>query len=99
MAQHKHAALIKAWADGAIIQTRINKNDWVATSTPQWLPSNEYRIKPAEKPAEILKCRIFVYRCSGKLRTGAIQYEELHLLHKESFVCWISEWTEIKVTE
>lgn len=49
---HKHAAVIKAWVDGASIQTRCKPIlfDWIDVSCPRWLPSWEYRIKPEPKP-------------------------------------------------
>ena len=48
--KHKHAELIKAWADGAQIQYKWN-NAWfdVAHNNPHWLEHDEYRIKPEEK--------------------------------------------------
>ena len=49
---HKHAELIKAWADGAEIETK-NENvvgGWVSQGKPEWHDDWEYRIKPAPKP-------------------------------------------------
>lgn len=50
---HKHAALIKAWADGATIQCsnpkRIEKL-WCDVDEPRWVGIAEYRIKPEPKP-------------------------------------------------
>ena len=45
---HKHAALIKAWADGAIIQFKGIYGVWADTdgNRPTWT-ADEYRIKPA----------------------------------------------------
>ena len=45
---HKHAALIKAWADGAAVQFRDPPHapEWTDISKPTWLPYMEYRIKP-----------------------------------------------------
>jgi len=58
--QHKHAALIKAWADGAEIQvfTRLVNDlvfaqavdDWVSAPTPSWDTDKQYRIRPEPKP-------------------------------------------------
>ena len=49
MKTQKHAELIKAWADGAIIQAKYNQT-WVDLSTPQWDENSiQYRIKPEEK--------------------------------------------------
>lgn len=47
---HKHAELIKAWADGATIQYKTQHAGWM-TCTPAWAESAEYRIKP-EEPKE-----------------------------------------------
>lgn len=57
---HKHAELIKAWADGAIIQGRSpfgdQRNQWISldppggNTSPLWLDNAEYRIKPEPKP-------------------------------------------------
>ena len=49
---HKHAELIKAWADGAIIQYKVRSGVWsdVYDNTPTWGDWEEYRIKPEPKP-------------------------------------------------
>jgi len=47
---HKHAALIKAWADGAEIEVERILYGWVNAPTPQWLEQAVYRIKPEPKP-------------------------------------------------
>ena len=46
---HKHAEVIKAWADGAEIQALSGKF-WLSTPSPQWSEDKEYRIKPEPKP-------------------------------------------------
>lgn len=44
---HKHAELIKAWADGAVIQYRHNTSEnWTDAECPTWEDWVEYRIKP-----------------------------------------------------
>ena len=52
MKPHKHAELIKAWADGAKIQAlSCDGNEWnTCYPSPTWSDSIEYRIKPAPKP-------------------------------------------------
>ena len=47
MTPHKHAEVIKAWADGAEIEVRTSTG-WVYTSNPSWDRVNEYRVKPSE---------------------------------------------------
>jgi hypothetical protein len=47
---HKHAELIKAWADGAEIQYKNYSDAWEDTPNPSWMVDVEYRIKPAALP-------------------------------------------------
>ena len=47
--KHKHEELIKAWADGAEIQTKIGDRYWFDCE-PKWWSDREYRIKPTPKP-------------------------------------------------
>jgi hypothetical protein len=48
--KHKHAELIKAWADGAEIQVKAHKLVWEDRENPLWDTDSEYRIKPEPKP-------------------------------------------------
>jgi hypothetical protein len=45
---HKHAELIKKWADGAIIQYGTSHGEWIDCNgnKPLWDVENEYRVKP-----------------------------------------------------
>ncbi len=46
MTPHKHAELIKAWADGATIQIKHHESGgWIDTDSPQW-GDLLYRVKP-----------------------------------------------------
>lgn len=64
MKPHKHAELIKAWADGAQIQSRWDMTDGKGWSdwrdeaeSPEWFIDWEYRIKPeGKKPVVRWKC-------------------------------------------
>lgn len=48
---HKHADLIKAWADGAKIEFRWDcLDDWRIITSPLWDQDGDYRIKPEPKP-------------------------------------------------
>jgi hypothetical protein len=50
--KHKHADLIHAWADGAVIQrcyiNRDNNLGWEDDEEPEWLKFCDYRIKPEQ---------------------------------------------------
>ena len=53
---HKHAELIKAWADGAQIQVQsLLTFDWHDVLNPDWNPTYNYRIKPEEPKPDVLK--------------------------------------------
>jgi hypothetical protein len=58
MKPHKHAAVIKAWADGATIEWRDTSltyvKDWRETCAPAWNPDYEYRVKPTPHPQQDL---------------------------------------------
>ena len=50
MKPHKHADLIKAWADGAEIECLEDCNSWIPVTKPIWREDWVYRIKPEPKP-------------------------------------------------
>ena len=54
---HKHAALIKAWADGEEIEFKSEYDGWSHRPTPCWSPDEEYRINPTSnsRKAQIAK--------------------------------------------
>ena len=47
---HKHAEVIKAWADGATIQASNGIFEWEDIPNPTWQLNLEYRIKHEPKP-------------------------------------------------
>ena len=52
---HKHAELIKAWADGAEIEFRWSEKDsWGQAQTLTWYDECFYRIKPEPKPDHVV---------------------------------------------
>ena len=65
--KHKHAELIKAWADGAEIQISVSKGELWEDAQPNFLVWNDeyqYRIKPEPKPD--VECKYFVFE-DGKV--------------------------------
>jgi hypothetical protein len=59
MKPHKHAELIKAWADGAEIQIHMAIG-WTDCN-PTWIEGVEYRIKPEPKPDFIYVLRTYMH--------------------------------------
>lgn len=52
--KHKHAEVIKAWADGGDIQVRSphSMSAWVDSNQPAFAETFEYRVKPKELVVE-----------------------------------------------
>ena len=80
MKPHKWAKEIKAWADGAEIES-LNPvlNEWVIDNRPMWNNENfEYRIKPQPKEPQYL----YVYATSKgyqfALKHGAVEVGALN---------------------
>jgi hypothetical protein len=56
--KHKHAELIKAWADGAQIQGKSEYVEWHDLRHPSWDKSWQYRIKPEPKADWFKRIRV-----------------------------------------
>jgi len=88
---HRHAELIKAWADGETIQVRIGK-EWADTNNPGW-GGSEYRIKP-----NTIRFRTYLY-VRGDV--AIVQtYNETDLYQPENssnFAKWVGNWQEVEV--
>ncbi|MBU3639986.1 hypothetical protein [Polynucleobacter sp. AP-RePozz3-80-G7] len=64
MKPHKHAELIKAWADGAEIEGSYlivgadGWSEWEVEEYPRWYdPMARFRIKPEPKPDNVMFCK------------------------------------------
>lgn len=87
---HKHAELIKAWADGATIQWRNTYNpDWADITYPSWNTENwvEYRIKP-----KTIKYRLYLNRYGRVTAWGNTTQDPTY-----SFIKWLGDWQEVEV--
>lgn len=73
---HKHASLIKAWADGAQIEFySISKNDWLVLNHPLWQDDVRYRIKEAPKPDKVMEALIVLSPFAGPMLYPASSVE------------------------
>ena len=61
-APHRHAALIKAWADGAAIEFSGGQEGWKEILSPSWDSRHSYRIKPESRPDIVIE---HAYHCRG----------------------------------
>jgi hypothetical protein len=46
--KHPHAELLKAYADDCTLKFQVYDGGWLDTTTPKFLHSHKYRIKPEE---------------------------------------------------
>jgi hypothetical protein len=60
---HKHAAIIKEWADGAVIQKEVEPGRWRSVPIPEWGQATNYRVKPTPKPLEDVAHDAFYASC------------------------------------
>lgn len=85
---HKHAAVIKAWADGAIIQFRIPNHDceWfdVVRNQPSWASTQEYRVKPV---AVTYWFNVYKRKRDGKVSTGHLSTDRSVVLKWATATC------------
>lgn len=93
---HKHAEVIKAWADGNTVQVLVD-NEWGDVVSPSWSYDNQYRIKP-----EMAKYRVAAMRsAAGKTYTSSVDHEHMvkSVENSAAFVRWLSNWIEFEVEE
>jgi hypothetical protein len=82
MKPHKHAELIKAWADGAEIECR-DCRVWYHAKDPRWQEDMEYRIKSESKP-DIVKS--FILEANPVL---GLRLNEISGFQKQPHEDWI----------
>ena len=68
MKAHKHSKLIKAWADGAIIEAQVIDGKWAHIPHPSWDENQKYRIRPPA-PDNSFLVKITQYK-TGRLKIG-----------------------------
>jgi len=85
---HKHAPIIKAWADGEPIQVLVS-GEWTDVTTPQptWT-NNYYRIKP-----NTIKYRLY-FNTNKEI---SIINANTQPLVRHDFVEWLGDWQEVEV--
>jgi hypothetical protein len=59
MKPHKHAELIKAWADGAEIEEQHLKKDWAPFTDGHWMESDSWNYRIKLKPDTQYWVRVF----------------------------------------
>jgi hypothetical protein len=97
---HKHAAVIKAWADGAQVQVNVgteNKKDWRDIPDPVW-NATEYRVKPDPLTYRLCLCKDYMgHYYIGSFNKGFGQTVE-ECERGAGFVKWLdTDWQEVEV--
>lgn len=93
MKPHKHAEIIKAWADGRPVQVRISQDHWADIEKPSWHGIQEYRIKPEPKRGWY---RVALLVCGGTL-TADILHSEESIEQCATFDRWITPRIEYEL--
>lgn len=74
MNKHKHAAQIKAWADGKLIACSSDEGKtWHVQATPEWLDSCKYKVLSQQDIVPMLKQKSLWLKYN--LHTGHIPRE------------------------
>lgn len=75
--KHKHADLIKAWADGAQIEVKHPSNgSWWDANPPCWDTNYKYRIKPEPKPDIVVYTKIIADIESDEFLTCDLELDQ-----------------------
>ncbi len=74
--KHKHAELIKAWADGAEIEYREypTSGPWHTRDNPHWIDHVEYRIKPTPKPDKVISRWVYADGSTAGCSQSNVRY-------------------------
>lgn len=81
---HKHAEVIKAWADGAEVQYQYKSGDWQDEIYPSFAKDLNWRIKPRHSPDVIIEERI--YRRGSLVETSRGLHPSMADHHNVRFV-------------
>ena len=99
MKPHKHAELIKAWADGAEIEAKLvekrKETAWELCLDPWWNdPAFEYRIKPEQKPDVV----VYVTFAQGELEKMVKESEKYAQISEVYFSTNLDDTDKLKLT-
>jgi hypothetical protein len=110
---HKHAEVIKAWADGKEVEyLSVTTNKWelISGPYPSWIETREYRIKPEPKKVWVRIVKIYNRRLDTNYTIAWYSIDEQTKTSKNIRVkeqkdspvleyAWLSDWVEITLNE
>lgn len=92
---HKHAEVIKAWADGATIEYFDGADEvWCVVNTPGFHGSVKYRVQPETKKH---KYRVALLSDGKDVRTTTEDCGDDPVGEFEYFVRYLTDWIEVEV--
>jgi hypothetical protein len=91
---HKHAEVIKAWADGATIETKWGCGIWEEIERPSFSSDYEYRVKPETKKH---KYRVALLSDGKDVWTTTEDCGDDDVGEFTYFVRYLTDWIEVEV--
>jgi hypothetical protein len=100
--KHKHAEVIKAWADGSQVQVKWDGVDWQDSKDPVWFTEWEYRIKPSNiQETNCAECGVkasdgfalYCVKCSEPMRLKTLKKKWVNLKKSEMMKCYSTCFT------
>ena len=96
MKTHKHAELIKQWADGAEIECYCRfTSRWFYKPNPNWSESLEYRIKPKPKWEKRQEVPLFYERYDCYIPQKIHDFDTIHQFVTEFETDWDNQTCEV----
>ena len=93
---HKHAELIKAWAEGAEIECYCRfTSRWFYKPNPNWSDSLEYRIKPKPKWEKRQEVPLFYERYDCYIPQKIHDFDTIHQFVTEFETDWDNQTCEV----
>jgi hypothetical protein len=90
---HKHAELIKQWADDTSIKIQYESSPgrWVDASSPCWSEEYGYRIK-----TKVIRYRVALFN-DNSCTTAEDEQQEKGLQNSAYFKKWLTDWIEVEI--
>ena len=100
MKPHKHAEVIKAWADGATVEARYLESSypesrkWHVVNCPAFSEDWEYRVKPPKKWFRVAIVERFSDSLAPLLMVCSDEKTELVWQGMKGFITWLTDRIE-----
>lgn len=92
---HKHAELIKKWADDDSLKIEFKSEGqaaWIEASYPSWDKNTEYRIKP-----EVILYRVAKLNKDDSFHVAKDEKQAERMKELFHDLEWLTDWIEVEV--